>query len=36
MHHGKYIVLHENPIPAGIGQGRKSKKGVFEKDRKTA
>lgn len=36
MHHGKYIVLHENPIPSGIGQGRKSKKGVFEKDRKTA
>ena len=36
MHHGKYIVLHENPIPAGIGQGRQSKKGVFEKDRKTA
>ena len=35
MHHGKYIVLHENPIPSGIGQGRKSKKGVFEKDRKT-
>ena len=36
MHHGKYILLHENPIPSGIGQGRKSKKGVFEKDRKTA
>lgn len=36
MHHGKYIVLHENPIPSGIGQGRKSKKGVFEKDRKSA
>lgn len=36
MHNGKYIVLPENPIPSGIGQGRKSKKGVFEKDRKTA
>ena len=36
MHHEKYIILHENPIPDGIGQGRKSKKGVFEKNRKKA
>lgn len=26
MHNHKYIILHENPVPDGIGQGRKSKK----------
>ena len=34
MHHHKYIILHENPIPDGIGQGRKGKRGVNDNYRK--
>ncbi len=34
MHNEKYIILHENPIPDGIGQGRKGKR-YKEKEEKT-
>ena len=27
MHNEKYVILYDNPIPDGIGQGRKSKQG---------
>ena len=26
MHNHKYVILHENPVPEGIGQGRRGKK----------
>ena len=26
MHNHKYVILHENPVPDGIGQGRRGKK----------
>ena len=36
MHNEKYIILYDNPIPDGIGQGRKSKKGPRKGNRQSA
>ncbi len=32
MHNHKYVILHENPVPEGIGQGRRGKKPKKSKD----
>ena len=34
MHTEKYIILNDNPIPEGIGQGRKSKQGKPQRKKK--
>ncbi|MCR5060609.1 MAG: poly-beta-1,6 N-acetyl-D-glucosamine synthase [Saccharofermentans sp.] len=35
LHNDKYIILYENPIPEGIGQGRNQKKGKIDKEKST-
>ena len=35
LRNDKYIILYENPIPEGIGQGRNQKKGKIDKEKST-